>query len=169
MTAHKIMLLGEIGVGKSSIVRRLVLDKFDFDYKPTIGVDVYTYTVPDSITPGGMQLIVWDTDGNFGEAIFKHVYMKQASAAVIIGDRARPATLASMEKLGTGFRDAFPGRHYTYVANKCDLGAPEESETLLATLASRGAPLMQTSALTGDNVQEAFHDAARTLARRSVA
>jgi GTPase SAR1 family protein len=29
MTARKIMLLGEIGVGKSSLARRLVFDRFD--------------------------------------------------------------------------------------------------------------------------------------------
>ena len=37
MTARKVMLLGEIGVGKSSIVERLVFDRFDLEYKPTIG------------------------------------------------------------------------------------------------------------------------------------
>lgn len=166
MTAHKIMLLGEIGVGKSSIVRRLVLDKFDFDYKPTIGVDVYTYTVPEAVTPGGMQLIVWDTDGNFGEAIFRHVYMKQAAAALIIGDAARPGTLATMEKLAAGFRDAFPGRHYAFIANKCDLETPHESEISLRELQNRSAGLIRTSAKTGDNIKDAFHNAARTLARR---
>ncbi len=46
MSARKVMLLGEIGVGKSSLARRLVFDKFEFDYKPTIGVDIYRYDVP---------------------------------------------------------------------------------------------------------------------------
>ena len=36
-----------------------------------------------------MSLILWDTDGNFGDAIFKHIYMKEASAALIIGDIGR--------------------------------------------------------------------------------
>ena len=46
MTARKVMLLGEIGVGKSSLVKRLVFDRFETDYKPTLGVDVYRYEVP---------------------------------------------------------------------------------------------------------------------------
>ena len=45
MTAQKIMLLGEIGVGKSSIAQRLVFNRFGTDYKPTLGVDVYTYEI----------------------------------------------------------------------------------------------------------------------------
>jgi Ras-related protein Rab-5C len=63
MTARKIMLLGEIGVGKSSIARRLVFDRFEGDYKPTIGVDVYSYDVEPG--PAGPQppikFIIWDT------------------------------------------------------------------------------------------------------------
>ena len=46
----KIMLLGEIGVGKSSIAQRLVFNRFGTDYKPTLGVDVYTYEIE---TPTG--------------------------------------------------------------------------------------------------------------------
>jgi GTPase SAR1 family protein len=56
MTARKIMLLGEIGVGKSSIARRLVFDRFEGDYKPTIGVDVYSYDVDDGAGEEGSSL-----------------------------------------------------------------------------------------------------------------
>ncbi|MEO1543883.1 MAG: EutP/PduV family microcompartment system protein, partial [Pseudomonadota bacterium] len=49
MSARKVMLLGEIGVGKSSLVRRLTLNQFDIDYKPTLGVNIYTYDVPESV------------------------------------------------------------------------------------------------------------------------
>ena len=64
MTSRKIMLLGDIGVGKSSIVQRLVFDRFNMVYKPTIGVDVYRYEVPASPGREAMSLIVWDTDGD---------------------------------------------------------------------------------------------------------
>src|SRR3989337_2324989 len=100
MISRKVRLLGEIGVGKSSLARRLVFDKFDFDYKPTIGVDIYRFEVPETPQRPGVALIIWDTDGNFGEAIFKHIYMKEASGALIIGDLSRPPTLESMAKLG---------------------------------------------------------------------
>ena len=69
MAAHKVMLLGEIGVGKSSLARRLVFDKFSRDYKPTIGVEVYRYDVPADPASPATSLILWDTDGNFGDAI----------------------------------------------------------------------------------------------------
>jgi GTPase SAR1 family protein len=167
MIARKVMLLGEIGVGKSSLARRLVFDKFDFDYKPTIGVDVYRYNVPDSPTRPQMSLILWDTDGNFGDAIFKHIYMKEASAALIIGDMSRSPTLDSMVKLGSGFTDAFPGRHIGYIVNKTDLTASPEAVPLPARLTMPGTSLIRTSAKTGSHVAEAFNAAADSIARRN--
>lgn len=166
MTARKVMLLGEIGVGKSSLARRLVFDKFEIDYKPTIGVDVFRYEVPD--TPGRprMTLIIWDTDGNFGDAIFRHIYLKEAAGALIIGDLSRTATLDSMAKLGAGFADAFPGRHISYIVNKTDLVADAEVVPLPRELSRRGVSVIRTSAKTGDHVPEAFLETADAIARR---
>ena len=62
----KIMLLGEIAVGKTSIAKRLVFDRFDSDYKTTIGVNVLSHEV--TVYAGGankMRLVIWDTDGDF--------------------------------------------------------------------------------------------------------
>ncbi len=168
MTAKKVMLLGEIGVGKSSLARRLVFDKFEFDYKPTIGVDVYRYVVPDAPGRPQMSLVIWDTDGNFGDAIFRHIYMKEASAALIIGDISRPSSLTTMTKLAQGFSDAFPGRHTGFVVNKTDLVPDAETAPLPALLTRPGTSLIKTSAKTGKNVGEAFVDAADAIARRGL-
>lgn len=166
MIARKVMLLGEIGVGKSSLARRLVFNKFEFDYKPTIGVDVYRYDIAANEKRGAMSLILWDTDGNFGDAIFKHIYMKEAAAAVIIGDIVRPPTLETMVKLGQGFAEAFPGRHISYIVNKSDLSPDPNAVPLPAELTRQGQSLMRTSAKSGALVQNAFIDAADSIARR---
>ena len=167
MTTFKIMLLGEIGVGKSSLVRRLVHDEFDYDYKPTLGVDIYRYEAPPQ-APGETPttLLIWDTDGNFSETIFRHVYMRQAHAALIISDATRPATLETMATLSHGFRDAFPGRHHSLIINKLDLIKEEEKPQLPSSLADNPPPFMHTSAKNGHNVKTAFHDAATSIRRR---
>lgn len=165
MTARKVMLLGEIGVGKSSLVKRLVFDRFDTDYKPTLGVDVYRYEVPPSDTHAPITLIIWDTDGNFGEAMFRHVYMKEASAAFIIGDVTRRPTLDTMLRLSKGFREHFPGRYEALIVNKLDL-VEGEPLNLPEALSPNREGVFHTSALTGENVQLAFHKAAATILRR---
>lgn len=166
MSAHKVMLLGDIGVGKSSLARRLVFDKFEFDYKPTIGVDIYRYEVPSDEGRAATTLIIWDTDGNFSEAIFRHVYMREAAAALIVGDMSRIQTLDSMAKLADGFRDAFPGRHLTLIVNKTDLIADADQTPLPSALSRAHAPLIRTSAKTGCNVVRAFTETADTILRR---
>ncbi|MFV0369979.1 MAG: hypothetical protein ACK5KM_16140 [Hyphomicrobiaceae bacterium] len=167
MTARKLMLLGEIGVGKSSIVKRLVFDRFDTDYKPTLGVDVYRYEVPAADGRDPLTFIIWDTDGNFGDAMFRHVYMKEASAAFIIGDVTRRATLDTMLSLSNGFHEHFPGRYLGLIVNKMDL-VEGERVPLPGVLAEGHPDTFHTSALNGENVSLAFHAAAAAILRRGI-
>lgn len=164
--AHKVMLLGEIGVGKSSLARRLVFDRFSSEYKPTIGVEVYRYEVPADRLGQAASLILWDTDGNFGDAIFRHVYLKQASAALIVADQSRPDTVDAMIRLARGFSDVLPGRAVHFILNKSDLigdaGCTDLDERLVATQ----IPATRTSAMLGTNVEDAFLTTAKAVLRR---
>lgn len=167
MTAFKLMLLGEIGVGKSSIARRLVFDRFESEYKPTIGVDVFRYEVPPPQS-GPVTLIVWDTDGNFGDTIFRHIYLKQADGALVIADASRHDTLEAMRTLAKGFLAARPGRYCGLVVNKIDLVSEHEKKALVSELSQLQLPLATTSAKTGLNIAHVFHEAAATIARRTL-
>lgn len=164
LNAHKVMLLGEIGVGKSSIAQRLVFDRFEASYKPTIGVDVYRYDLQNSTGGKPIRLILWDSDGNLGDAIFKHIYLKEASAAIIIGDVTRAETINAMPQIARSFRDRLPGRCVTFIVNKMDLARDEPSE-LPEDLNKASMPLFRTSALSGDNVRQAFEATAAAVVR----
>ena len=144
MTAQKIMLLGEIGVGKSSIAQRLVFNRFGTDYKPTLGVDIYTYEIetPTEANPAATtEFIIWDTDGNFGESVLSHIYIKEAAAALIVGDIGRRTTLMRMLELGNSF---------------------------MQDLIKSPIPILRTSAKTGENVKNAFLRAADAIRRRGL-
>lgn len=161
-SAYKVMLLGQIGVGKSSIVQRLVFDRFETSYKPTIGVDVYRYeaNAGDRTIP----MIVWDSDGNLGDAMFRHIYLKESSAALVIGDITRQDTIEAMPDIAAAFRERLPGRSVCFIINKTDLAtnlAPLEGE-----LARTDTMLFRTSALTGENVKLAFAETAKAMVRR---
>lgn len=166
MMQRKILLLGEIGVGKTSIVQRLVFDRFDGSYKATIGTDIYRYEVLPPPAAEPFQFNIWDTDGNFSDAIFRHVHAKQAHAAIVVGDVRRPLTLDAILRLGNGFMDNFPGRPLAYVVNKLDLLEPGDNPYLPAGMVDSGVPLTMTSAKTGHQVKQAFHDAASAIVRR---
>lgn len=160
MMVKKILMLGEIGVGKTSISRRLAFGTFGENYKATIGVDIYSYDVkPD---PEGMafKFLVWDTDGSHGESIFRQYYARQAQAAMIVCDVTRPSTLETMLQLGRLYADVMPGRYFAFVLNKVDLVEDPATTQSLEKLRSSKIPLFRTSAMSGENVTAAFHKAA---------
>lgn len=165
---RKIMLLGEIGVGKTSIARRLAFQMYEEDYKATIGTDIYHYEVVPSPADLPFQFIVWDTDGSYGEAIFRHVYVKEAQAAMIVADVTRQQTIETMVKLGEMFADALPGRYCGFVLNKTDLLGAGREPVLPPKLSSLARHLARSSAKTGDGVVDAFHRAARAIVRRGL-
>ena len=87
MNRRKIMLLGDIGVGKSSIVRRLVFDEFDHNYKPTLGVDVYSCEIapdppPTRLPPSSSSGILTATSAtaSFPSSIFVRRRRRSSSA-----------------------------------------------------------------------------------------
>ncbi len=168
MISRKLMLLGEIGVGKTSLIRRLVEGRFETEYKSTFGVELYRVPISRAGPNGdqAIELVVWDTDGNFGQSIFRHVYVKGASAALIIGDLKRRATLDSMVTLAESFQEALPGRHFSFIANKADLIADGGAAELPARLQDARQPVLLTSAKTGTNVEDTFIQAATAILRR---
>jgi small GTP-binding protein len=162
------MLLGDIGVGKSSIVRRLVFDEFDHNYKPTLGVDVYSCEIAPDISTGvpPAKFVIWDTDGNFGDSILSLVYIREATAALVVGDLTRPATISTMLDLGRNFLQAMPGRYCGYLLNKSDMTGDQAE--LPPELANSTIPAVRTSAKTGENIKHAFLAAADAIRRRGL-
>jgi small GTP-binding protein len=159
----KIMLLGDIGVGKSSIARRFVFDRFESDYKTTIGVDILTHNV--DCAGQILRMILWDTDGDFGQHIFESVYARGASGAIIVSDASRPSTILKMANLARGFEQRFPGRPLRSVVNKIDLASGDH-----AASAGGGDPndTLYSSALTGEGMADLFVAIASAIFRRGL-
>lgn len=168
MNAKKLLLLGEIGVGKTSLVRRLVHDELPTDYRATIGVDLYRYEMQGVGADGRqtLELVVWDLDGNYGESIFQHVYSRGASGALIVGDVMRRTTLEHMVKLADGFLASMPSRHFSFALNKIDLLGEPDATILPERLRAARQPLIWTSAKTSANVHQAFKQTADAIIRR---
>jgi len=168
MIVRKIMLLGDMAVGKTSIANRLAFDRFEASYKSTIGFDLYRYDVKLPDTDDHLQFLIWDTDGNVSQAMFRDQHMKGAQAAIVVGDLTRRETMLNQLALGQEFIESFPGRYVAGVLNKRDLSddIPEDDDHIPAGLRAELFPVLETSAKSGLNVERAFTEAAETIVRR---
>src|SRR5512136_3486341 len=91
----KVCLLGDFGVGKTSLVRRFVEGRFDDKYLSTIGVRISRKTLLRS--GGTLNLLLWDLAGA-QEFNTQSSYLAGVAAALIVCDLTRRETLASYKK-----------------------------------------------------------------------
>jgi small GTP-binding protein len=163
LKAHKVCMLGDFGVGKTSLVARFVHSMFSDKYLTTVGVKVDSKEVA---LPGRdpQKLVVWDIAGRSAlDALGAH-YLRGASALMLIADGTREASLSSALNLLMQSRSLLPDARAVLIVNKLDL--VERWEVAPTTLAElrRSLPVFETSALSGDGVEEAFADIAARLA-----
>ncbi|VDM91536.1 unnamed protein product [Onchocerca ochengi] len=87
----KILIIGDVGTGKSSIVQRYAHNLFTQHYKATVGVDFATRTLlwGDGIT---LRLQLWDISGQDRFSNMTRVYYKDAHGALIVFDCTRQNT-----------------------------------------------------------------------------
>ena len=159
----KIMLLGDIGVGKTSLANRFVFDRFDTDYKTTIGVNVLTHDVDLPQSDDKLRLVLWDTDGDFGQSLFATTYVLGAAGAVVVADATRPASILHMGKIAAAFEVRFPGRPVCCVINKIDLLPPGGEPP-----ATPGRDALRASARDNRGVAELFATIGAAIHRRGL-
>jgi Ras-related protein Rab-5C len=166
MLTAKVMLLGDMGVGKTSIMYRLVYDRFEGNYKSTLGVEISTHDVwPDADDVADpVRCIIWDADGDFGRLILDTVYVSGAHGAIIMSHVTRPQTITRMLELAHNFEARFPGRPYRALVNKIDLVEAAEATTRRTQLERLDVEFV--SAKTGVGVAKSIAALAGAIRRR---
>jgi small GTP-binding protein len=156
----KICLLGDYAVGKTSLVRRFVYDRFDDRYISTVGVKVSRKTVAllhnDEVIE--LVLMLWDLAGSEAFSRVRSSYMRGAAGAVLVSDVTRPETLDSLMNYALDLRRISPGARLVLAGNKRDLVEQQRLmlEDIARSTAQLGAPCFLTSAKTGGDVETLF-------------
>lgn len=152
MIAKKVLLVGNFGVGKTSLIRRFVLNQFSEDYISTIGVRVSSKVV--AYQNQEIKLLIWDVAGTIGEEKIPKTYFLGASAAMFVFDVSREETYRSIDSHLESIKQLSKLQDVLIVGNKKDLLTEEELQKVLDTVAVKIDLI--TSAKEDDNVENAF-------------
>ena len=160
---HKVCMLGDFGVGKTSLVARYVRSTFSDKYLTTVGVKVDSKEVA---LPGRApsKLVLWDIAGRSQLDSLNMTYLRGASALLLVSDGTRERSLHAALNLLMQSRTLLPDAIVALAVNKLDL--VEQWEVAPAAIAElrRTLPVHETSALTGAGVEGVFADLATRLA-----
>lgn len=165
----KILVIGELGAGKTSFIKRYVHQIFSDHYRATIGVDfaLKVFQWDDEGTVVRLQL--WDIAGQERFGNMTRVYYKEAVGAIIVYDVTRADTFSAVDKWKTDLDSKVmlpDGRPIPciLVGNKCDRredGAEQidpDSPAMKAYCQQKGfIDAFYVSAKNNTNVEKACH------------
>ncbi|MBN1219116.1 MAG: GTP-binding protein [Anaerolineae bacterium] len=165
--SKKVCLVGDFAVGKTSLVRRFVYNKFDDKYISTIGVKVSRKTVTIPAEPDTIELtmMLWDLAGSEEFNPMRASYLRGATGAVLVFDLTRPETLPSLAAYIQELHRVSPEAQFILAANKLDLVEPDQLPLAeIEEFAGQfNAAYYLTSAKNGDEVETMFRHLGRLL------
>ncbi|KAF9432677.1 Ras- protein Rab-11B [Entomortierella beljakovae] len=156
----KIVLIGESGVGKTNILSRFTQNKFTLESKSTIGIEFATAKSID-IDGKVIKAQIWDTAGQERYRAISVAFYRGAVGALLVYDISKMSSFQNLERWLSELREhADPNIVLILIGNKSDLrhlrAVGTEDGKVLAE--KHNMLFLETSALEGTNVQEAFSE-----------
>jgi Ras-related protein Rab-5C len=160
----KLVLLGDMGAGKSSIALRFVKDQF-FDYQEsTIGAAFLTKHMPEQ----GLKFEIWDTAGQERYHSLAPMYYRNAAAAIVVYDITNEGSFEKARKWVDELRaQGSPGVVIALAGNKADLEDQRAvtQDQAKAFAEEAGLLFFETSAKARTGVEAVFKELAAKVPR----
>ena len=153
----KILLLGDSGVGKSSLLLRYTKNEFLTDMRSTIGVEFGLKYI--KINNLQLKVQIWDTAGMERYRSITNAYYKGARGVIAVYDICRKKSFESVDKWIEDFKSkAEEDAVILLIGNKNDLNDKREVSEEEAEIKAKKNKFgfMETSAKDNNNVQKAF-------------
>lgn len=160
----KFLVIGSAGSGKSCLLHQFIESKFKDDSSHTIGVEFGSKIV--NVGGKSVKLQIWDTAGQERFRSVTRSYYRGAAGALLVYDITNRETFNSLANWLSDARTlASPNIIMLLVGNKRDLEGDREVTFLEASRFAQENELMflETSAKTGENVEEAFLKCSKTI------
>ncbi len=172
----KVCLVGEAAVGKTSLIRRFVLDNFDDKYIQTLGTKVSKKEInAGGVDPSGnlkIDMTIWDIMGQKGfRELLKEAYFYGAKGILAVCDATRKKTLEDLDDWIEGVYSVTGKIPIEFLANKVDLKEQVQvsEDDMIQAAKAYDSPFHFTSAKTGTSVELAFQSLAERIAKERYA
>ncbi|KAG7266430.1 hypothetical protein CRUP_030653 [Coryphaenoides rupestris] len=156
----KVIVVGDLAVGKTCLINRFCKDAFDKNYKATIGVDFEMERFEVLGVPFSLQL--WDTAGQERFKCIASTYYRGAQTVIIVFDVNDVASLSHTKQwLVDAMKENDPNNVQIFlVGTKKDLSSPAQyaliEKDAIQISQEIKAEYWALSSLTGENVKEFF-------------
>ncbi len=173
LISKKICIIGDFGVGKTSLIRYFVEGRFSDNYLTTVGVRISRKFLEVNLIDRvqKIQLLIWDVEGKTKFKGIAPSYLQGARGAIIVGDLARQETIEHISEHLNLFNTINPKSSTVIALNKSDLVSPERVEKILEiNNCNRNSNVISTyitSARTGTYVEEMFSKLASVMLDKS--
>jgi small GTP-binding protein len=157
--SKKVILVGNFGVGKTSLTRQFVYQKFADEYLTTLGVKIDKKML--IINEVEVNLIVWDIAGEVSQTKVPKSYYLGANGIIYVFDLTRPSTFKHITEDLDYIKQMLPHAPYVLAGNKKDLLSEDELKETITHLPLPCEYL--TSARTGEKVEQMFNELTRKM------
>jgi len=165
--SFKIIIIGDISVGKSCLTMKATKDYFENYYSPTVGFEFYTFNV--KIDEQNIRLQIWDTCGQEEYRSLIQNFYRNSSLAIMVYSIDNEKSFENLEIWLNEIKlKGNPDVKIFLIGNKIDLEDNREVPTEKGQQFYKDNKLdffLETSAKTGINVEDVFTSAAKILYR----
>jgi len=167
----KVVVLGESGVGKTSLLLRYIENKFNMNTKSTIGSDFLSKELEIDGRPVTLQ--IWDTAGQERYQGLGTSFYRGADGVMFVFDYGRKKTFDELPNWKKAFliqiaQDNSKDFPIIILGNKADLEDRQVTKKEVQDWCfSQNLPFYETSAKDGLNVEKAFNEISRLMLART--
>ena len=163
----KFIIIGDSSVGKSNLLLRYLNNKFEDEYQSTIGVEFGAKNLEiDNIN---YRIQLWDTAGQEQFRSITRAYYQNSVCAIVVYDISNEITFKNVKDWIDDVRAQSPKNIYIMlVGNKNDLVEKRQVsyEKGLEYANSNNINFIETSAKTGENVENVFYNCTIEIAKK---
>tara|TARA_B100001063_G_scaffold243020_1_gene272800 strand:- start:1255 stop:1839 length:585 start_codon:yes stop_codon:yes gene_type:complete len=163
ITSYKIVLVGDTGVGKSSIATQFANNEFSDFQESTIGAAFFTKSI--EIDGTSYKIDVWDTAGQERYHSLTPMYYRGAKIALIVFDITNLLSYEKMKQWSSEIKNSVNNIVITIVGNKIDLEHRRKvsKEDAIEYCMQEGFEYYETSAKTAENIELIFEKSIKNI------